>query len=125
MMSLRRFTPVAAATVLGMGLLSSVSEAQVRVLPNSQSIINPYYRVAPGLSLNQYAYNVRTIGRAYQHVPPWIYGYNPYPSPIYVTPYAYPTPYLYPTPYPYAATPYPYAGYGSYPYSLYSGYRPY
>jgi hypothetical protein len=42
--------------------------------------INPYYQVAPGVSLNQYAYNVSVLGRAYSNVPPYMLGYNPYPQ---------------------------------------------
>ncbi len=114
--NLRRFAVVAVAAVLVAGVVATSSYAQPRfnrggvvVFTNSQAFVNPYYRVAPGLSLNQYAYNLRTIGRAYYNVPPWMYGYNPYPPPIIYTPY-------YPYPYPYS----PYSPYGMYgPYSPY------
>jgi hypothetical protein len=105
---------VAAAALLVTGLVTTASYAQPRVLVNSQSLVNPYYRIAPGLPLNQAAYNIRVLGNAYRHIPPWLYGYNPYPSPIFVTPYAAPV-------YPYYYTPYPTMLY-SYPYSAYNPY---
>lgn len=114
--SLRFFVVAGVLAVAVLALTTSESQAQVRVLPNSQSIVNPYYRVAPGLPLNQAAYNIRVMGNAYSHVPPWVYGYNPYPAPIIVNPYVPPV-----VPYysPYAPTPYNY--YGN-PYSNFSPY---
>jgi hypothetical protein len=62
--------------------------------------INPYYQVAPGLTLNQAAYNTRVLGRAYSFVPPYALGYNPYPPAVgYGYPvggYGYPVPYAAP-----------------------------
>jgi hypothetical protein len=120
-----RYAVMAGAVVLVVGALATPAQAQnrnfaatgTRVLPNSQSLVNPYYRVAPGLSLNQYAYNVRTIGRAYASVPPWVYGYNPYPPVIYNAP-AYP---YYSNYSPYYTTPYTYNynAYNPYSYSYY------
>ena len=40
--------------------------------------INRNPTIAPGLSLQQYANNVRVLGRAYRNVPPYALGYNPY-----------------------------------------------
>ena len=67
---------------------------------NSTSFVNPNYRITPDLSLNQYAYNLRVLGRAYSQIPPYALGYNPYPPPIYVYPRVTPyyNPYLYYTP---------------------------
>lgn len=93
MLILARRFGAAALAVAVLGAAGSPASAQ-GVLPNSQSIVNPYFRVSPNLSLNQAAHNVRMMGRAYGQVPPWLYGYNPYPSPI-VTPYYQPTPYPY------------------------------
>jgi hypothetical protein len=71
--------------------------------------INPYYQVAPGLTINQAAYNTRVMGRAYSFVPPYALGYNPYPSPVFPA-YGYPTAYGAPYGVPYGVpyqTPYP------------------
>ncbi len=40
-------------------------------------LVNPNYQVAPGLPVNQAAYNIATLGRAYRNVPPYALGYNP------------------------------------------------
>jgi len=37
----------------------------------------PFYQVAPGLTLQQAALNVRTFGRAYSRFPPWAAGFAP------------------------------------------------
>jgi hypothetical protein len=59
--------------------------------------INPYYQVAPGLSLNQAAYNTAVMGRAFQSVPPYALGYNPYPPVVtYGSPVLYGAPYAMP-----------------------------
>jgi hypothetical protein len=90
----RRLTVAAGVALVVISLsvttVHAAPPAVVRVLPNSQSLVNPYFRVAPGLSLNQYAYNVGTLGRAYSYVPPYVLGYNPYPvyvnyGPVYPT----------------------------------------
>jgi hypothetical protein len=49
---------------------------------NSQGLVNPAWRLTPNLSLNQAAYNVRVAGNAAASVPPWLYGYNPYPQAV-------------------------------------------
>src|SRR5262245_35350310 len=89
--SIRYFALVGVLAVAVLVLTTHTSQAQLRVLPNSQSIVNPAYRVAPGLPLTQAAYNIRVMGRAYGSVPPWLYGYNPYPNPVIVAP-PYPVP---------------------------------
>src|SRR5262245_52276308 len=50
------------------------------VMPNFSSLPNPNWYVAPGLRINQAAYNIRVLGSAYASVPPYVYGYNPYPQ---------------------------------------------
>jgi hypothetical protein len=110
--SLRGWVIVGGLALAVLILATGTSQAQVRVYSNSQAIVNPYYRVAPGLPLNQAAYNVRVLGRAYYNVPPWLYGYNPYPSPVIVTP-------------PYAAPVYPYYNPYAYPIGPYSPYNLY
>jgi hypothetical protein len=47
-------------------------------LPNSATLINPAFQIAPGLSLNQYAFNVRVTAQALRQIPPYLLGYNPY-----------------------------------------------
>jgi hypothetical protein len=123
--SLRRFVVLAAAALLVTGALTVAGQAApprfgfrgAVVLPNSAGLVNPNYQIYPGLSINQYAYNVSVLGRAYSRVPPYAYGYNPYPPAIVNYGPVYPayTPYGYN---PYAAgygTYNPYAGYGIYP----------
>jgi hypothetical protein len=39
---------------------------------------NPFFQVAPGLTLQQYAFNLATVGRAFQQVPAYALGFNPY-----------------------------------------------
>ncbi len=72
---------------------------------------NPY--IAPGVTLQQYAYNVATLGRAYLNIPPYLLGYNPYQSGGYAqAPLAY-NPGLSTTYNPYVGNPYMGAsGYG-------------
>src|SRR5438105_42151 len=49
-------------------------------IPPSPALpVNPNYWVAPGLTLNQYAYNMSVLGQALGNVPPYAFGYNPYP----------------------------------------------
>jgi hypothetical protein len=119
--SLRRFALLGAAALFVVGVLTTTSYASpprsfrgAVVLPNSTALVNPNYQIYPGLSINQYAYNVATLGRAYSTVPPWAFGYNPYPSvanygPVYryyTPPAYYYNPYLYGSAYvnPYTGT---------------------
>jgi len=109
---------------LALLVTTSSAQAQVRrgVYPNTIGLqsyrnlntVNPNYYIAPGMTLNQYAYNVSTLGRAYSYVPPYALGYNPYPAvvnygPVYSTPYG--SGYN-----PYAYNPYALAGSGYPPY---------
>lgn len=126
-----------AAGVVLVGL-ANVSQAQVmRVSSNRmaqfQPFINPNFQVAPGLTISQQAFNIRTLGRAYQTVPPWVYGYNPYPpiytnygpiyrSPVYYSPPMY-TPYSAPIYTPYYSAPIA-PVYNPYGYNLYNPYFP-
>jgi hypothetical protein len=102
-----------AAALAGLVVLTAaaLSRAQNRsntiLLPNLRIPPNPNFQVAPNLSLTQAAYNTAVIGRAISQVPPWAYGYNPYPQsvnygpsfPTYAPPYVPPyTPPLYGSP---------------------------
>jgi hypothetical protein len=84
--------------------------------------LNRNWLVAPGVTLQQAAYNTAVTGRALSTIPPWMYGYNPYPSPInnYGPVYpSYASPYINPYVNPYASA--VASSYAS-PYaSLYSG----
>jgi hypothetical protein len=114
--SLRGWVVAGLATILIGGVLASTSHAappvRLRPLPNSTTLVNPNWQVAPGLSLRQYAYNQRIIANTYAQYPPWALGYNPYPSPVIYTTPAY-SPYY--SPYsPYGLSPFyfnPYYGY--------------
>src|SRR5262245_62007373 len=43
--------------------------------------INPNFRIAPNMTLNQFAFNTAVLGRAFSQVPPYALGFNPYLSP--------------------------------------------
>jgi hypothetical protein len=89
----------ALAAVLSLGVLafsSNTAHAQRRAvyIPPISSYINYNPYIAPGLTLQQYAYNTAVLGQAYSSVPPYALGYNPYPQvinygPVYRT-YGYP-----------------------------------
>jgi hypothetical protein len=112
---------LSAALVAAVTLGSAASPARAQgprrgtplVLPSPAQAINPNPYIAPGLSLNQYAYNTAVIGQALSRVPPYALGYNPYPPVINYGP-VYPNPYLNP----YLATP-------SYYYSPYPSVSPF
>jgi len=102
--------------------------------------VNPNWYVN-GQNLRQLAANTAVIGNAYASIPPWVYGYNPYPSPVInngaiipYSPYGVSTvpgagnPYLgtaslatdpYAANYGLSTTPGGYGGSGGYPYSSY------
>jgi hypothetical protein len=73
--------------------------------------INPNPVIAPGLTLQQYAYNTAVIGRALSNVPPYALGYNPYPAVVNYGPVyrnygnAYAHPYLAVPTYPFSSYP--------------------
>jgi hypothetical protein len=91
MLKFGRLAILAVAALVVEGALASVSVAApppryvpppVTFAPRTFSgpLVNPNYQIAPGLSVNQYAYNLSVIGRAYSRVPPYALGYNPYMS---------------------------------------------
>jgi hypothetical protein len=125
---LGRFTVLAVGGLLLAGLLAASAQAAPPrrrplgpvVPPNTPAMVNPNWTVAPGLTLNQYPYNLSVPGRAYSQVPPYAMGYNPYPAyanygPTYSTLYRNSTPYPLYTPYGYTIyNPYYYVPYGAY-----------
>jgi hypothetical protein len=84
----RRFgaTALAALAALAvLGMFPALGHAQrmpVRPQPAyiTPNAINPNWQVAPGLSLNQWAFNTTVMGRTYAQFPPYVLGYNPYPQ---------------------------------------------
>ncbi|HBI45991.1 MAG TPA: hypothetical protein DDY78_24510 [Planctomycetales bacterium] len=44
--------------------------------------INPNFQIAPGLRINQAAFNTAVMGRALGNIPPYAFGFNPYSSPL-------------------------------------------
>jgi hypothetical protein len=113
------------AAVLGVaGLAWAVPAARAQ---------SPYFQVRPGLTLQQLAFNVSTLGQALQNVPPYVYGINPYPRVVVGgSPYAGMGLYgnMYSNPYaasqlgsygsdPYTASMYGGGGYGGYGYYYY------
>jgi hypothetical protein len=90
-----------------------------KVYPSTAGFVNPNYMVAPGLTLNQYAYNLSVLGRVYSQIPPYALGYNPYPPSInYTAGYSGLVPaYSYYMPY----SRYGYGLYSPVPYAAYGG----
>ena len=92
-------------SILLAALVMGLAASQVHAQGNNPARFGPPRvnlnpQIAPGLSLQQAAYNTAVLGRAYQEVPPYLLGYNPYPqngyasgpslpiSPFGVSPYA-------------------------------------
>jgi hypothetical protein len=50
------------------------------MLPNFASSTNGMLEnfYDPDHSIRQQAWEIKTLGDAWQHVPPWLFGYNPY-----------------------------------------------
>jgi len=75
----------AAACLCGAAFaLGQPASAQVRQQPAPLRLfqINPNPQIAPGVSLQQYAFNVAVLGKAYKQVPPYLLGYSPYPQSV-------------------------------------------
>ena len=113
----RRFAVVAVialVAVLGSELVSAKAQTGRRLNPTGPTVfyptrpVNPNWLVAPGVTLRQWAYNTSVLGNAYSTVPPYMFGYNPYPSPVVTYGPSYP-----------ALNPY------WNPYTAYTGYNPY
>jgi hypothetical protein len=84
----RRIGVVGLAVAAWLAFEAPAAQAQVRIIPSFQQR-NPYnpslVYVAPGLTQAQYLAQVRAYARTAAQIPPWLYGYNPYPSPIIST----------------------------------------
>jgi hypothetical protein len=75
---------VAALAAAVLAVFAAPVSAQVGTLPNSATLVNPAFRVNPNLTLQQAAFNTAVTGRALAQIPPYLYGYNPYPSAVSV-----------------------------------------
>jgi hypothetical protein len=86
---------LAGLTVFGVGMPEAKAQFRQRTLPVYSSGVSPRspfynplsptFRVAPGLSSQQALFNNYQALRAAASLPPWLYGYNPYPNPIIST----------------------------------------
>jgi hypothetical protein len=86
MKTVRRFAVVAYVAALMVALAGSAHAQKppkkgTVVIP-PPVILNPNPYLPNGVNLNQYAYNISVLGRAYSQIPPYILGYNPY-TPTY------------------------------------------
>jgi hypothetical protein len=106
---INRYLALAAVAVLGIALFAPAAHAQYRVrygraFPVVQNMYPSFVPTQLQQSaLRNWAYNTRVIGNTYASIPPWVYGYNPYPPvvnygpvmpytgyyPTYVSPYSY------------------------------------
>jgi hypothetical protein len=93
MKKVRRLAVVAGVAALVLALASSAHAQRVKVVIPPPVINNPNYYLPDGRNLNQYAYNISVLGRAYSQIPPYILGYNPYTPTYYgpIYPQTYPT----------------------------------
>jgi hypothetical protein len=136
-----------AALVMGLAAIQAHAQYRPQVMAGGPGV-NPNPFIAPGVTLQQAAYNTAVLGKAYQQIPPYLLGYNPYPQisiptgpalpapPVALSPYALSTvpsnnPYLSSSspgssPYSLSTTPSSYMSPGSYvnPYSYGGGYYP-
>ena len=71
---------------------------QITQIPSVQQTfpVNPNWYVGTGLTTQQYLYNQSVQAQVFNQYPPWAYGYNPYPNPIYQQNYVTPPAYNYP-----------------------------
>ncbi len=87
MMKSARWIGAAALALLVTGT-AAVPEAlaQRRIVPGPGTAfgmpVNRNFLVGPGLTMRQWGWNTRQIGRALSSIPPYALGYNPYPQMI-------------------------------------------
>lgn len=81
----KRIGFVAVAGLVAYSYMAPKAYAPPANFGQSPAGFQPYFQVAPGLNIQQAAYNISTLGRAYQFVPPYAM-YNPFvnPSPIVI-----------------------------------------
>jgi hypothetical protein len=77
-----------AAALAGVAALGALTPAHAQPplylgrgpVPVAPQPINPNFQIAPGLMVRQAAYNNAVLGRSLAQVPPYAFGYNPYPQ---------------------------------------------
>jgi hypothetical protein len=78
MSSLTKRLGLAALVVATTCVLATSASAQVKIAPSPQRIFpadtNPL--IAPGVRLQQWAYNTLAIGKVYSQIPPYLLGFN-------------------------------------------------
>jgi len=77
--TLRSWGAALVAGAVGWGLSATPAHAQAIVRP---SVVNPAFNTAPGIQVYSNLVNSAILGRTIRQIPPWVYGYNPYPSPV-------------------------------------------
>src|SRR5262249_10514916 len=76
-----RLSVAALASVALWALAAGPADDQCRIRNTNAGMINPLGRVGPGMvPLTQAAYNTAVAGNALSRIPPWAFGYNPYPQ---------------------------------------------
>jgi hypothetical protein len=129
----RRILPILAVAVLTLALAAPAGAQQNRFGGPRPIVVPPLppaganYLLPNGMTYQQYINNLILLGNAYSQIPPYVFGYNPYPqaiinnySPVYSTPFVM-NPY-YPVVSPFA-TPFVSPGFYTNPYfSFFRGY---
>ncbi len=87
-----RFALVAVAAFAVLLLAETTAHAQVGrpggprpvVIPplGVPQFYNPYTALPNGMTLGQYVATTSVLANTYSQIPPWLLGYNPYPTPI-------------------------------------------
>lgn len=112
MSTIMRRLGVGALLLAGLWATQTTARAQfnLRPFPTTINPNNNNFVVTPGLTFDKYLAIVQAQARVASQIPPWVYGYNPYPPRTVVAPAYNPVP-AFATPYanPYAPVGNPYA----------------
>lgn len=76
---------LAVLALVGLAFVGSQADAQFSATARPTIVpfpINPNQQIAPNVTFRQAAYNTAVLGRGLSQIPPYLYGYNPYPSSI-------------------------------------------
>ncbi len=77
--TVHRWSAVLLAGAVALGVSVSAAQAQPVMRP---SLINPAFTVAPGIQQYNNLVNTAILGRTLRQIPPYAFGFNPYPQPI-------------------------------------------